>query len=187
MENSKEQLAYIEEMIATAKGNLSDSSIYFLIWGWLVFIAAVCNYYLLEIQQSVNHWLPWPILMSLGAVISIGVGIKRGKKQTVVTKIDKMVRSLWLGFTITLFVVLGGLGVLGPKVVYPFFMALYGMGTFVSGSAINFKPLQIGAVASWVCASIAFYQTDFSNHLILLAVAILSSYIIPGHLLSSKK
>lgn len=187
METSNEKIAYIEEMIATAKGNLSNNSVYYLIWGWLVFLAAGIDYYLLKYENLTNHWIAWPILMSLGGIISIVVGFRKGKEQKVVTKIDKVLKSLWLGFFITLIVALSGMSMLGPKAIYPFLMALYGMGTFVSGSVINFKPLKIGAVAAWVCASIAFYQADFANHLILLAAAILFSYIVPGHLLSAKK
>lgn len=187
MENSKEQLAYIEEMISTARGKISNSSIHFLLWGWLVLFAAAINYYLLEFESYSNHWIAWPILMSLGAIIAIVLSLKEKKTKKVVTKIDKVLIYLWSGFGITLFVTLAGMMAVGPKVAYPMMMALYGLGTFVSGGIIDFKPLKIGAVAAWVCASIAFYQIDFANHLILLMAAILFSYIIPGHLLAAKK
>lgn len=186
MEDIKKQIEFIEEMIATAKGNLADGSIYYLIWGWLVLLAAVINYYLLEFSDMTNHWIAWPILMSLGGILSVIIGMRSARERKVISKIDKMIKHLWLGVFITLIVILSAIGVTGPKAIYPMFMALYGLGTFVSGSIINFKPLKIGAVASWVCSSIAFY-VDFSDQLILIAVAILFSYIIPGHLLASKR
>ena len=125
--------------------------------------------------------------MSLGAVLAIYLGRKQSKESRVVTKIDKMLVQLWAGFGITLFVVLLAMGAMGPTKVYPMLMALYGLGTFVSGGILNFKPLQIGAVAAWICAIVGFYQEQFDSQLILIAAAILFSYIIPGHLLASKK
>ena len=187
MNNSKEQIAYIEEMIASAKGNLAEGSSYYLLWGWLVFLAATINYVLLKFTDFENHWVAWPVLMSLGGIISIIMSFKKSKERKVLTKIDKVLIHLWSGFGITLMVCLIGMIAVGEKGIYPVFMALYGLGTFVSGSIVGFKPLKIGAVAAWVCASIAFFQVDYSNHLILLAAAILFSYIIPGHLLAVKR
>ncbi|MBL4710691.1 MAG: hypothetical protein JKY48_19880 [Flavobacteriales bacterium] len=187
MNEAEKQIEYIEEMIATTKGNLSSGSIHFLLWGWLVFIAALSNYIILNFTEYNNHWIPWPVLMGMGAVLAIYFGRKESKESVVVTKIDKMLIQLWAGFGITLAVVLFAMGAIGPTKVYPMLMALYGLGTFVSGGMLNFKPLQIGAVAAWVCAAIGFYQVQFDSQLILIAAAILFSYIIPGHLLASKK
>ncbi len=187
MDEAKKQLDFIEEMMSTAKGNLADSSIFYLIWGWLVFIAASTNYYLLEHTDYESHWIAWPYLMGLGGILSVIVGMKKSKEQKVKTKIDKLLQHLCLGFTITMVVMLFGMINLGENATYPVLMALYGLGTFVSGSIISYNPLKIGGVASWVCASIGFYQDNFAHQLILIAAAILFSYIIPGHLLHSKK
>jgi len=186
MEEVKKQLDFIEEMIASAKTNLATKSIFYLIWGWLVLLAALINYYLLEFTELTNGWMVWPILMSLGGSLSIIVGIRLSKKTRVKSKIDKILERLWLGFFITLVAVLSGVNAIGAETIYPTVIALYGLGTFVSGSIINFKPFQVGAVIAWVCASVAFYMS-FNNQLILISIAIIFSYIIPGHLLASKK
>ncbi|MFT6166009.1 MAG: hypothetical protein ACJAV5_001020 [Vicingaceae bacterium] len=187
MKEAEKQIQYIEEMIATTKGNLSGGSIHFLLWGWLVFAAALVNYTLLNYTNFASPWLAWPVLMGLGAVLAIYFGRKESKERRVTTKIDKMLVQLWAGFGITLLVMLSAMGAIGPAKVYPMLMALYGLGTFVSGGILNFKPLQIGAIAAWICAIIGFYQVQFDVQLILIATAILFSYIIPGHLLASKK
>lgn len=187
MNDAKQQLAYIEEMMATTKVNLSENSFYYLLWGWLVFVAALMNYYLLAVLDFDYHWIAWPILMALGGGISVFKSKKQAEKQQLTTKIDKILIYLWSGFGISMGVILLGMISAGPKGVYPMLMVLYGLGTFVSGSVINFKPLKIGAFGAWACAVVAFYQDDFTNHLLLIALAILVSYIIPGHLLASKK
>jgi hypothetical protein len=187
MKEAEKQIQYIEEMIATAKGNLSGGKVHFLLWGWLVFAGALSNYVLLNYTNYANPWIAWPVLMSAGAVLAFYFGRKESKESRVITKIDKMLVQLWAGFGITLGVVLVSMVAIGPVKAYPMVMALYGLGTFVSGGILNFKPLQVGAIASWVCAIIGFYQTEFDVQLILIAAAILFSYIIPGHLLDSNK
>ncbi|MFT5666400.1 MAG: hypothetical protein ACI9DK_000584 [Vicingaceae bacterium] len=187
MSEAEKQIQYIEEMIATTKGNLSNGSVHFLLWGWLVFAAAVTNYILLNVVEYNNHWIAWPILLSLGGVLAVVIGRRQGKKQIVVTKIDKMLIQLWSGFGITMLVFLIAMAAIGPVIVYPMLVALYGFGTFVSGGILDFKPLKVGAIAAWVCAIFGFFQPDFGMQLILLAAAILLCYIIPGHLLAAKK
>ncbi|MBL7931105.1 MAG: hypothetical protein JNL60_04365, partial [Bacteroidia bacterium] len=51
MENTHEKemspvegFAIIDSMINTAKNKLADDGFYFILWGWLVFIASVGNY-----------------------------------------------------------------------------------------------------------------------------------------------
>jgi hypothetical protein len=63
---------------------------------------------------------------------------------------------------------------------------LYGMGTFVSGRLLKFKPLVIGGVIAWLCGILSFGQ-PFDIQLLILMVAIVASYIVPGHLLASSK
>ena len=68
---------------------------------------------------------------------------------------------------------------------YPIFVLLYGIGTFATGRIIKFTPLIIGGALCFVLAVVSAYQS-FSNQLIIIALAILVSYIIPGHLLYNK-
>jgi predicted PurR-regulated permease PerM len=65
---------------------------------------------------------------------------------------------------------------------YPFFILMYGLGTFVSGRMLQFTPLVIGGIINWFLAIVcAFVQFDYQ--LLIAAAAILCSYIIPGHLI----
>lgn len=186
METQKNQIQLIEEMIANAKGNISEGSVFYLIWGWLVILAAAINYYLLVFMNYENHWLPWPILMTLGGIISGIVGYRKGKSSNVKTYIERALQYLWLGFVITLLMVLFGMVKLGPEKTYPIIIFLYGLGTFVSGGILKFRPLILGGIACWIIGMMAFY-TDFQNQLLLISLAVLLSYIIPGHLLSKSK
>jgi hypothetical protein len=129
----------------------------------------------------------WAILLILGSVLAVVIDRRQGKQQIVVTKIDKMLIQLWSGFGGTMFVFLIAMAAVEPVIVYPMLIFLYGFGTFVSGGILDFKPFKVVAIAAWVCAIFGFFQLDLDMQLILLATAILLSYIIPGHLLAAKK
>ena len=72
----------------------------------------------------------------------------------------------------------------GPDVAYPFILILYGIGTFISGNILRFPLLIAGGIACWVLSLISFY-VSFEYQLLLIALAVLLSYIIPGHVLKS--
>ncbi|MEQ8909886.1 MAG: hypothetical protein RIC95_11875 [Vicingaceae bacterium] len=181
--NHEEQLKLIEEMIESTKVKISEGSIFYLIWGWLVILAAALNYYLLVFAQYENHWIVWPILMPIGGIVSMIIGRKQAKKAKRKTFIDRALNYLWGGFVITLLLALLGIVRLGPEGVYPIIMLLYGLGTFVSGGILKFRPLIIGAMGAWLVGIVAFF-VPFQEQLILLGVSILVSYLIPGYLLS---
>lgn len=185
MESKENQFKVIEEMIANAKGNLSEGSVFYLLWGWLVIIAASSNYILLSYTNYEMHWLPWIILMPLGGVVSMIIGYRMNKNRRVKTYVESALNYLWLGFVITLLMVLFGMAKIGPQKAYPIIILLYGLGTFVSGGIIKFKPLMIGGVLCWLLGSIAFYAS-FDLQLIILIIATVLSYLLPAYLLKQK-
>lgn len=185
MEN-QERLQLIEQMISTAKGNIKDESVFYLLWGWLVFVAAAINYILMNYTTYDKPWIAWPFIMILGGIVSGIVGFIKGKKKKVQTYPERSLKYLWIAFIVVLLSVLFGMPRVGIEATYPILMLLYGLGTFVSGGILKFKPLIIGGIVAWICGIIAFY-CNFSEQLLLIMLAILASYIIPGHLLANSK
>ena len=68
---------------------------------------------------------------------------------------------------------------------YHMVMVVYGFWLFISGGALEFRPLKIGGAINWVLATFAFF-VGFEQQLIVLAIAVLLGYIIPGHILNNK-
>ena len=62
-------------------------------------------------------------------------------------------------------------------VVYPLIISLYGMGTFISGGILKFKPLIIGGIACWIISIIAFFVAN-EYVLLLTALSIIIAYLI---------
>ncbi|MEZ5084593.1 MAG: hypothetical protein R2750_14305 [Bacteroidales bacterium] len=182
----QQSLKIIQEMIATSKNNLKDNSFFFLLWGWLVLIASLSHFALLQIGWQYAY-LPWPLLMFSGGIISVIAGYRLGKKAQVISHVDKMIIYLWWGFLVVMLIILfmAGFNKIDWNLTHPIIITLYGLGTFVSGGVLKFKPLIIGGIVSWVIAVIAFF-TEPEYVLLLISLSIIIAYLIPGYLLKAK-
>lgn len=178
----RESLDVILNMIQTAKSELSDDSFYYLLWGWLVFIASLANYILLQLHQE-SAPLAW-MLMPLGGVLTAVYAYRQGKKENKKTYMDEFMKYVLISFLVSMCLVIVFMSKLGLN-TYPMIMMVYGMWLFVSGGAIKFKPIIIGGVINWAMAIVAFFL-PFEQQLLCLAAAVLMGYIIPGHLLKAK-
>lgn len=182
----EQSLQLIQQMIVEAKKELSDNGFLYLLWGWLVFISAAGNYMMLQMNIT-NAFITWPILMPLGGIISMIYGISQRKKnkRQAKTIIDHVMSYVWMAFGVCLLVTLLISSKIGWETAYPFIMLLYGIGTFISGGVMKFKPLIIGGIVCWAGGALAFF-VDFEFQLLILIVVIVVAYIIPGHILKSQ-
>lgn len=183
----QQSLALIQDMISKTKSNLSENKFYFLLWGWTSFVAIIGQFVLKVIFEYERHYLVW--LVTLPAVIiTVLYSAKRNKKPPVKTYVGESMSDLWTGvgvsFFILSFIITNSPG--GWLNAWPLFILFYGLGTFVSGRILKFNPLIAGGIFNWVLAIISIF-VHFDYQLLLAAGAILTSYIIPGHLLGQYK
>jgi hypothetical protein len=181
----EQSLQLIQSMISKTKQDMSDNSIYFLVWGWITFIACTGQFVLKHVVGYEKHYQVW-LLIVVGVGFSIYYGIKEGKTKKVKTYIEESMKYLWMGMGISYFV----LSIILSKVgwgssVFPFFILLYGLGTFISGNFLRFKPLIFGGIIAWVLAVGAVY-VSYDYQMLFGAAAILVSYIIPAYMLRIK-
>jgi hypothetical protein len=183
--NPAQSLDIIQTMINTAKNRLADDGFLLILWGWLVFSASLIHYGTITLGIA-NGGLVWAIGMPLGAVISIIYSIrKRKKEQQVRTYIDSYLGYVWTAFVTALFLTLIFMPVHSMKTTYFFLMILYGIATLISGGLLNFRPLIIGSLFSFLFAALSVFATE-EQQFLCIAASLLFSYIIPGHLLQSK-
>ncbi len=177
----QESLQLIRSMIETTKHSISDKSHYFLLWGWAVFIGCVLQYYLKAIIDYPQHYYAWYIT-PVALIVFIIFLIRDRKKEKVTTFIDEASKYLWTALGFSFFALSFIFSRMGWQYCYPIYILLYGVGTYVSGSLIKFRPLIIGSIICFPLAIVTAY-VDFDSQIIMLALAVLVSYIIPGHLL----
>ena len=181
----QESIRLIQSMIEKTKENISGNSLYFLLWGWLTFAGCTGQFLLKQVLHYPQHYQVWGIML-IGVVCSVYFTLRHGNRKRVKTYVDESMGYLWTGMACSFFVLSAIISKSGWNGnVFPYFILLYGLGTFVSGCFLKFKPLVAGGILAWVIAVIAAY---LSNDYQPLAggAAILVSYIIPGHLLTMK-
>lgn len=180
-----ESLQLIQSMIAKTRKDMGDNSFHFLLWGWITFVCCTGQFILKTVLHYEKHYLVWLLVLPT-AIISTYLGIKDEKKREATTYIGDSMKYLWMGMGISYFVLSMILSRLGwGTSVFPFFILLYGLGTFISGKFLQFKPMVWGGVAAWLLAIISGYF-NYNYQMLFGAGAILVSYIIPAYLLRNK-
>jgi hypothetical protein len=183
--SGEESLRLITEMIQTAKSGLRDNGFFYLFWGWLVFVASLSQYILLVVLKSDYNGIPWLILMPLGGIVSAVYGARKKKAMRVKTYLDQFMGYALIAFLVSLLTVLFYMAYTqNPQMAYPLIMMVYGAWLFISGGALKFKPLLWGGCINWTLSIVSMFVV-FQSQLLLLALAVLLGYIIPGHMLKA--
>jgi hypothetical protein len=137
--SAKESLQVIQSMIDKTKENLGDNSIYFLLWGWLVFIGCLLQYFLMVVVQYPKHYYAW-LIISVGIVFSIVYSIKHRQTQKVKTYVGDSMSSLWAGMSISFMALPFILSKTGWNHAFPIYILFYATGTFISGGLLGLNP-----------------------------------------------
>ncbi|MBS1632902.1 MAG: hypothetical protein JST10_10060 [Bacteroidetes bacterium] len=182
----EQSLKVIRSMLEKTKQDFSDNYFYTLLWGWLIFIAAIGEYCLKVILEYPQHYLVWN-LMWVGAVISIISGIKNGKKKKVETYMSQTMMYFGIGCGI-MFTILAFMFIYfnNWKIAFPVYFLLYGFISFISGAIIRYTPLRWAGAACWA-VSIASVFVEFDIQLLLMALAAVVGFIIPGYMMKAEQ
>ena len=179
--SSKEQIKFISEMIYQAKRNFAgERSFYFLLWGWVVSVANFVHYILDIFRLYEAPYLVWLIAIP-AAIASIWYGFKKSTTTQVTSHLDKVYASIWIGIIVMIIICL----IFMSRINYnhnPIILLFAGLGTFVSGILIKYKPIIIGAIVLWAgaCSGLLF---SVSNQQLISGIAVFLGYLIPGYML----
>lgn len=181
----EQSLALIQNMINKTKQDMSDDTFYFLVWGWITFVCCTGQFVLKNVFNYEQHYQVWWLVIA-GVILSIWQGKKDQKSTAAKTYVGESMKYLWIGMGICFFVLSMILTKLGwGTPVFPFFIMLYGLGTFISGNFLRFRPLVAGGIAAWALA-IGSVFVNYDYQMLFGAAAILISYIIPAYMLRAR-
>jgi len=182
----EDSLLLIRSMIDKTRMNLSENRFYFLFWGWVVFAALIAQFVLKALIAYEKHYLVW--LVILPAVLVTLFYARRHDRQGPRTWVGDSMSYLWTGIGVSFFILsfLIARSKEGFYYAYPFFIMFYGLGTYISGRLLRFRPLVVGGILNWVLALVCGF-VPYDYQMLLTAGAIFISYIIPGHLLNDSK
>lgn len=185
--NERQALQIIEEMISATKEEVKDNGFYYMLWGWLVFVAAFTDYFMIFSPLSEYHAVVWAVMMPAGGIASFIAGRREAKQARVKTYIHESINALTTAFVISLVIVC----VIMPMTTnnwrsfFPTLMVIYAFAIFTFGGMLRYKPLKYGAAANWAFGIAAFFF-GYDIQLLFLAAAVLCGFIIPGHLLKRR-
>ena len=175
-------------MINKAKDQFSENGHLYLVWGWVILICSLGHFVLIKFFSFENASMIW--ILTWAAIIYQTYYLwKRGKQKRVRTYTDDVIAWVWITFIILMFL----FGFLFARALgrdyYQYmnvgFLALYGMPTFLSGITLRFRPLMLGGIACW-CLSVIACFIHYEFHLILLGVAVIIAWILPGYILRAR-
>jgi hypothetical protein len=185
----QESLQLIESMINRAKDRYAEDGSMYLMWGWLVFICSLAQFLLLHVFQYEYHYIVWLATIPFFIFQYFYVS-KKQKQQKVVTYTDNIVGYVWLTFAIVIILLGFIVGLLTTGEYYTHIihvlLAIYGMPVFLTGVIVRFKPLTIGGIACWILCIISCFITIYDYQFLLIPVAMLVAWVIPGYLLRAK-
>lgn len=189
----EESFTIISKAIANFKMNYKESAKVFLLWGWVLTISSFSNFIILKILHSqeaynlmglysLGNWLVFGLI---GFTIQFFILRKIKKEKVVYSYLDGYIKNLWIVAASSFFIAI----VLCIKLEIappPIMLLIGGIATTTSGLLIKFRPMVIGGMSFFIF-SIA--TTFVSNEYIALivGVAIICGYLIPGYLLKSAK
>lgn len=183
--NPSESLDIISKAISQTRENIKDQSFYYILWGWLVAIAALCNYLLVSFTDFRHSYLPWIVLVPLGWIVIIIYSIKKERTKKYETYVETFLKYLWIVLGIS-FIVAVNISLWLKIDPAPFVLLLSGIGTLVSGLTMKFKPLTIGGILLFAFAiSSLFFDNSFT--LLITSIAVIVGYLIPAYLLKNSK
>ena len=180
-----ESLSIISSMINNARNRISETGHLYLLWGIVIFVCCITQFIMLHFFNNNNTYYIWYTTWVV-ALYQFYYLFKKRKKEKVKTYTDEIIGYVWITFMVCSFILIY---ILIKNHVFiainPVVLVMYGMPTFLSGVILRFKPLRIGGVLCWLLSFVALF-TSYEYQLLLLSLAVIIAWIIPGFLLRSK-
>ena len=178
----KERLALIETMIAEGRRNTESWGWVFLLWGVAYYIAIGWATRGRELSVWGNrHEGAWPITMFIACVLTLIIGIRKGKGQPVTT-ISRAITAAWVSAGGSMFFLCPALAIAGRLDQHAFVAlvaAMLGMANGASAIILRWKWQFVGAVIWWITSGAACFGS-IAQLTVIFLVAIFLCQIVFG-------
>lgn len=176
--NQEESIQVIKKMIAQAKGNMKESSYFFILWGWVTIIG---NMGMFLVHQYTNYEHPqiiWLIFIPAATLTFMKIrSLEHQNGHT--TYAENVIKYVWLSFGISIALCI----IFGPQLnnqIIALIMILTGMATFITGALINYKPLLFGALSFWIFVPVIFLIGGPYTP-VFMSISVVFGYLIPAY------
>lgn len=176
-----ESLHVIADAISRTKDNFRENSFYFLLWGWLITAASLAFFVLQQYTAFHFFFVPFPLAATLGGIITIVRYLKHRSVAPTESYITYYLSRLWLVLGLN-FMAVVYINVSQNQQPFTYTLILAGIGTFVSGLVMKFRPMTVGGIICMISAMVIVYIPQ-DYRVLLHGAAIVSGYLVPGYLL----
>ncbi len=181
----QQSLDLISEMINQAKGNVRDNSFYFLLWGWAIALAHLAVFILANVKYQYPY-IVWFVIVPLTWVITLARVYRQSKQARVVTHLDKIYSSLWIGYGIFAACISFAFGRYINYQIDAVLLMAGGICMLTTGFIIRFNPIMLGSLALFIGGCTCFFLDPITQNFVG-AVTIALGYLMPGYLLRAKR
>jgi hypothetical protein len=136
-------------------------------------------------QIFIASSIAWGIFVAVGFIIMFFYKSKTGNRNLIITHLDRVLTTLWLSAGV-IFVLIILFCYYDESYPTPYILAITGMATFISGMVVRFSPLIAGGVLFAVISIVSIFIPGLSQPL-LVAIALVLGFLIPGYLLKTSK
>ena len=190
--NEQQSILIIKEMIKVSQKKLKNDGILFIIWGWAMFITYINSYLLYNIVLIYPYHEILSKLNIILGLLALGFTVYYIYKQNtkVQTYIGISLRYVWISLIISLILInliqYNVLHEIKFELQHPIFMTVIALATVITGGILRYKLIIIGGIIFAILAYICSY-INLQLQLLIEALAWLIAFIIPGHILYSKR
>ena len=190
--DENQSLQVIREMIQVSHKKLKNDGILFILWGWISFIRYLSEYLLgiLTHTHQIKLFIKYTgvVLTILGFIYTIIYVYKQ--RQRVTTYIGISLRFVWISLFIGLVLInLIQFNIqqkINFELQHPIFMVFIAFAIVVTGGILRYKLIIAGGIVFGLLAYACSYLA-LQEQLLVESIAWLVAFIIPGHLLYSKR
>ncbi len=193
--SESESLALISQMIQTAREEHNENGLGWRVWGWILFIASLGTFFMLEYNLKGSFWF-WNLALPVGVILMVITSYRKKSHKRNRTYAQDLLDRMGVGFFASVLSMVAGINFYyqvadnpGDIDFWGFFFILYAFWMYIHGSALRFKPLMVGAALNWLAGIAMFGIDEMKYEMLMGALAILLGYLVPGYLLlhQSKK
>lgn len=188
--SKEESFAIISEMIANKRAKMEkNSSIVFLIWGYLLTITAIIMF-VSERNSITISPLWWLVPIAIGFVAMIVVQKRTNKSRQVKSYFDKVINLIWkavVATAIVLVLVCVDTVNFNPNSLYGIILFTAAFGMLITGGILKSRLISgCSGMAMVMSIFLIFRETPLIPPLIEVAVAVMALFVIPGHIMLYK-
>lgn len=190
--DENQSLHLIREMLQVSKRKFQSDGILMIVWGWIMWLKNFVDYIMsiADFQIQVIRYLEIALIFIalVGFAFTLHYIFKQRKK--VQTYIGVSLRYVWVAMFFSLVLInviqFRVLHEINFELQHPIFMVIIAFATVVTGGILRYQLIVYGGVIFALLALASSYF-PLSTQLLLEAVAWFLAFVIPGHILYSRR